>query len=374
MPLLQGRTDHGRITSSTLWRQHAGWSAPRGAVSVAGPSDTLFRNEVSGGQRNQWLGTVLLVPRISTTLMTFAAIVAAAAIIALAFLGTYTRKARIEGWLVPQQGMSQIYAPQTGIVTALHVAEGMQVKKGTPLLDLSSDVQSQSVGSTVQEVVDKLKERRDTSKATLAAQNALYDQKASDLKSQIATMQQQRDHLEGQITLQRQRVRVSETSLSATGRCSGTGIISLTRCSNVEQANLEQLGMQQSLQRELSSLDSQIGQVRGSLSEIPMLRNTALGDIERSIASIDQEIAEAEARRETVLQAPQDGVVTALTIEQAAGPSPIHRFSALFPLAPLLKHSCSAPVAPLVLSRKARRFPCATSPSPTRSLAFMAAP
>jgi membrane fusion protein len=65
-------------------------------------SEPLFRPEVMAQRQNQWLGTVLLEPRISATMFVTAAALSAAAVIALLFFGSFTRKARINGWLVPE--------------------------------------------------------------------------------------------------------------------------------------------------------------------------------------------------------------------------------------------------------------------------------
>lgn len=109
----------------------------------------LFRSEVMAARQSQWLGNVLLEPRISQTFAAGFAVLAAAAIIALFFFGTFTRKAKIEGVLVPEQGLVRIYAPRPGVVTGIHVQEGVSVRKGQPLITLSGETQSEALGATV---------------------------------------------------------------------------------------------------------------------------------------------------------------------------------------------------------------------------------
>src|SRR5262245_51261067 len=97
----------------------------------------LFRPEVATERQGQWLGTVLLKPKISTLMFVTAAAVAGATILSLLFVGSFTRKAHISGWLVPEQGLARIYAPQSGVVMQLHVSEGTKVTAGAPLVVLS---------------------------------------------------------------------------------------------------------------------------------------------------------------------------------------------------------------------------------------------
>lgn len=118
----------------------------------------LFRQEVLAENRTQWLGTVLLAPRLSHRFFTLFALVSSAAILALLLFGSYTRKARVNGWLVPEQGMARVFTPQAGVV----VKEGMQVGKGDPLLVLSTECQSAVLGATQEEIARRLSARRDS--------------------------------------------------------------------------------------------------------------------------------------------------------------------------------------------------------------------
>jgi membrane fusion protein len=55
--------------------------------------------------------------------------------------------------------------------------------------------------------------------------------------------------------------------------------------------------------------------LEAELNELPLRNQIRLAEIDRSVSVLEQEIAEAEARRETVITAPQDGTVTAIQAE-----------------------------------------------------------
>ena len=122
----------------------------------------LFRREVIAERQTQWLGTVLLAPRISHSLVSLLAVLAAAGVLELLFLGGYTRKIRINGWLVPEAGLVRLFAPQSGVVVQQYAHEGIEVAKGKPLLVLSTEIQSETLGATRREVVRQLQSRRDS--------------------------------------------------------------------------------------------------------------------------------------------------------------------------------------------------------------------
>src|SRR5689334_3238915 len=103
----------------------------------------LFRPEVVAERQGQWLGTILLEQRISQRAFTWIALTAGAAILALLVFGSYTRKVHVNGWVIPQQGVARVMAPQAGVVRRIDVHEGDTVRAGTPLLILSAEIHSQ---------------------------------------------------------------------------------------------------------------------------------------------------------------------------------------------------------------------------------------
>ena len=98
--------------------------AARTGVQSAGADMRLFRSEVLEARQTQWLGTAILPPRASFRVFTLVGVAAAAAIVALICFGEFTRTARVNGWLLPQEGVVRVQAPRPGIVGNLDVKEG----------------------------------------------------------------------------------------------------------------------------------------------------------------------------------------------------------------------------------------------------------
>lgn len=80
-------------------------------------STPLFRPEVLAAKRTGWLGGVSLAQPIRLWVLTAFAAAAALAVILFLVIGTYTRRSRVVGQLVPVQGMATVLAPATGVVT-----------------------------------------------------------------------------------------------------------------------------------------------------------------------------------------------------------------------------------------------------------------
>src|SRR3546814_16092150 len=89
-------------------------------------TQSLFRPEVLRAKRTSWLGGISLAQPIRLWVLTaFAAVVALAVILFLVF-GTFTRRSRVVGQLVPVQGLAPVPAPATVVVTRVVICQGVR--------------------------------------------------------------------------------------------------------------------------------------------------------------------------------------------------------------------------------------------------------
>ena len=209
----------------------------------------LFRHEVLAERKTQWLGAVLLEPRISHKVSMIVSVCAAAAIIGILFLGSYTRKERISGWLMPEKGIVRVLPPQAGVVQSIKVKEGARVSRGDPLIVLSSDVQSEALGATVQEVVRQLTGRRDNLALQKQTEERLFRQQTSELESRLLALTSENALLADEVELQRRRMNLSGEALSRANTLLKRGIITKAGRGTIEAENLDQTAKQQSLER-----------------------------------------------------------------------------------------------------------------------------
>ena len=82
---------------------------------------SLFRPEVLEHRQREWLGSIQLIRQVSLAVLTTFVAVSAVALASYLFLGEYTRKARVSGVLMPDQGVIRLMAPQGAVVIESHV-------------------------------------------------------------------------------------------------------------------------------------------------------------------------------------------------------------------------------------------------------------
>ncbi len=281
----------------------------------------LFRAEALAERRTPWLGTVLLAPQLSHRVYTTVAVVAAAAILALLFGASFTRTARLNGWLVPPQGVVRVMAPRPGVVTVLHVAEGALVRRGQPLVTLSDELQSSALGGVQAEVARHLGERSRSLTQEREHQRGLLDKQQRALSERLAAMRSEEAQFAREIDVMKARLAVARRNESLHREQREQGFISDMRLQMVESEALEQVARLSALERNLMTLRREKIAVSAELNELPLRAGKEIAMLDRSVAQVGQERAEAEARREIVIQAPGDGTVTAIqaVVGAAAG-------------------------------------------------------
>ena len=303
------------MTSSS--DRNSGYLAATPPRQLAGPANAstppdLFRHEVLAGRQAQWLGRVVLAPRPSHRLFTGFGVLAIAGVAALLWFGSYTHKARINGWLVPDLGLIRVVAPQPGIVTQVYVKEGDDVPGGAPLLLLSTEVESEAVGATHKQVVRRLRDRRDSLMAERPRQQQLYTQQTEGGAARLAAMATEREQLQRAIDIQQARVQLADRTLAQMRDLRVRQLVTEVRLQAAEQDTLDQAVKLKEYQRKLAGLDQDLAKLRSELGELPLRQQTQLGEIDRNVAALEQELAEAESRRQILLTAPQAGTISAV--------------------------------------------------------------
>jgi membrane fusion protein len=276
----------------------------------------LFRTEALTDSQTHWLGTVLLTPRGSDHLFSIGAIVAVVAILALLIFGGFTRKARVNGWLVPQQGLVRVFAPQPGVVTGLYAKEGARVRKGDRLIKLSSELESATLGATQAQIGQRLTELSDSLRKQRIEDERLLAQQQHTYAERLAALRKEIVQIGHDISIMKDRVELAEGSASVNRTLRAQGYISRPQLELVEADRLEQHERLGTLQRQQIELKREEVTLAGELEDLPVKAQAEIADIDRKLAAAEQELAQTEARREIVVTAPEDGIVTAILVEQ----------------------------------------------------------
>jgi membrane fusion protein len=298
--------------------------------SLSRDQSKLFRIEALNHKRDTWLGEILLTQPVSYTLIAFFSLLIAFSALAYLFWGEYTKKARATGYLVPDQGLIKIYTIQTGAVTILNVKEGMQVKKGDVLAVISTERTSLQ-GDTQIEIAKQLALRQKSLSEEMIKIKQLYAEQMDSARKRLVQLLKEREQLDRAIAAQEQRIKLAETVVERNTQLFNEKYVSELALQDKRAELLDQQNRLRDLQRNKIISERDTVALQSELNNLPLREGNDLAAMNRTIAEITSTGIENEARRESYVLAPQDGMVAALQIDQGKQAAPGQPLMSLIP-------------------------------------------
>jgi len=280
---------------------------------VSKPQRALFRQEAVEFHcdHRQW-GEVALLQPVSTKLAVWFVATCVVLIAVFVFLAPYARKETVPGYLTPTAGTARIYAPQPGIVSAVEVQEGQDIKEGQPLLSVTT-AQVAADGQDVNlAMLDALVRQRDLLTQQIPAEEVRTRSERERLAALIQGLEAEATHIGGQIATQRERIRLMEGLVAAAARLNPRGYVSDIEYRRREEALLEQRQNLDVLGQQAAARRNQLIEQRSALEQLPFVVADRMRTLHGELSTLQQRIAEINGRRAYVIRAPVAGRVSAL--------------------------------------------------------------
>ena len=302
----------------------------------------LFRPEVLESRRRDWLGSIQLIRPVSFAVLTTAVALGAVALAAFLVLGEYTRKARVSGVLMPDQGVIRLMAPQGALVLESHASEGGSVKRGDVLYVLAVG-QATLSGDTQAAVQASLASRESSLHGATRQRHALEQAQTAAIDGQLADMRRELDSIAVEIDLQRQRLALASQAQARFESLRNDNFVSSAQVQTKAEDVLGIKAVLQGLERQRSAHRREVAGLEAQRRELPLRAQAQRGEIERDLSLLAQQSAENEARQRIVVRAPQDGVVTGVLAVAGQTVTPGVALASLLPAGARLQAHLFAP-------------------------------
>lgn len=200
-------------------------------------------------------------------------------------------------------------------LTERRVNEGDQVKKGDILFVLSLDRSGGTGLATGKLAADETRRRSEALQQERLKLTTIGRSQTEQLTKRIASLGDESNKTDREVELQRQRV---ETFRKTTERLKQLQIENFISANQLQQQTgllLEQEVLLSSLERNKLALVRELTSAKQQLPEIQLRAQNDISLVDRQISSLTQDLAEVNARREQLVIAPTDGIVTALQAE-----------------------------------------------------------
>lgn len=302
----------------------------------------LFRPEVLENRQRDWLGSIQLIRPVSLAVLTTFVVATVVAVASFMVLGEYSRKARVSGYLVPDQGVIRLMAPQAATLVETHAVEGASVRQGDVLFVLSVG-QSTLSGDTQNAVRSSLAMREQSLQGAARQRGALEQNQLAAIDRQIEDMRRELGSMAAEVDLQRERLTLAQQGQARLESLRNDNFVSSAQVQTKAEEVLGLKAQMQALERQRSAHLREIAALQAQRRELPMRAQAQQGEIERDLAELAQQSAENEARQRIVVRAPQDGVVTGVLAQVGQTVTPSVAMASLLPANARLQAQLFAP-------------------------------
>jgi membrane fusion protein len=292
----------------------------------------LFRQEVLAQRASHGLGSIRIARPLSFSWVTAAALVFGALTLGFITWGDITRKATVPGVLLPVGGLLTVTAPQAGTVAEWLVRDGSTVRRGQPLLRLTSE--RHTAGGDVALLARTAHAQR---LASLESERRLllqqHQQKRDTLAQRERALEQSLHDSLQEAEMAERRAALALASLARFRELAALQMVAPLQLQQHEDAHLDLSARAAAARRQLAAHRQERAAIGAERRSNETQLQTALEHIDRARAAAEQERVELEARAEAVVVAPADGRVAALLPSRGQAVQPGQNLASIVALA-----------------------------------------
>ncbi len=277
----------------------------------------LFRSEVTQSKQASWMGPIHLAHNPRFSIVAGVALVLAGALLAYGAWGTVARKVRVPGILMPQGGTVELSPAVSGVLLEQRVKEGDWVEQGQVLFVLNTD-KTTAEGSTASLLASHLAQRRSTLLAERASRVAQNQQREAHLADRIRSLSLETAQATQEHALAKRRVELAQKTSTRFEHMAAEGFVSDIQLQGKQE---ELIDLQSRLENTLRNGVALAREQKSAQADLVHLQKQLAIDLlqlDRSLASLDQETAEIQSRKTSSVLAPQSGQVSTIHLSLGA--------------------------------------------------------
>lgn len=277
----------------------------------------LFRQEAIDAQREKFLGEATIARPVPFWVFTALAAGVAILLVSVAVWGQYTRRERVEGYVALDTGAARVQSPDSGRVAELLVKEGDEVVAGQEIAKISFERTTTAGVSAGAEVAQEMERRRAILEKEQAQWRDLGAQQVEQVRRRVKDLTRELGQFDGEIRLQEVRIRSAREQLARyQGLAGEKKFVSENLVKQKHDEVTDQELKLEALRRQKSQVERDLTAAKMEEPAIELRSRAQQEQVARQISELRQEATQVEARRETVIRAPMNGVVTNVAVNR----------------------------------------------------------
>ncbi|NMH60259.1 HlyD family secretion protein [Alteromonas ponticola] len=272
----------------------------------------LFREQAMASQRHKLDGKVILLPQISTLLVTLLVLIWVATAAYFLINHNYAQYAQVSGWLEPAEGAIRVYSNRSGgRITTINVKEGQHVEAGQTLIII--DNRSATVGGSLEQtLIDEYTTQQTTLHEQLTALQSQFTAEQRALHRSLQNTEQQLANINAMRLLIDERLHLARTHFDSATALAEKRLLSRQELRQVKASYL-------SVQQDASRLDAEKLQLANthedqklSSHQLSVRFEQSSNDIKVALSELKQRVVTTQSQKTEVIKAPKAGRVANL--------------------------------------------------------------
>ena len=231
---------------------------------------SLFRPEALDYQKQyREFGQVGRLQPLTLKILAWFLIAAVGALLVFIFLAGYTRKETVSGYLAPAHGTAEVFVPQQGTVTSVHVAEDQLVAQGDLLLTIDT---SQVTGDGLDvnaAVLKSLQLQKIVLTSQISAEERATRAEKDRLTAAISSGEAELAQITHQTGFQAEQIDIAQKMVDTAVKMHAQGYLSAPEFYKRQQELLDAKQGLSSLKQRYAARETELSQTRNSLEQLP---------------------------------------------------------------------------------------------------------
>ncbi|KXF82288.1 HlyD family secretion protein [Enterovibrio coralii] len=276
----------------------------------------IFRKEYVESRLNTAPGSILIASSINQRIAAYASVLIIIMIVCFLYFGEYTKKAFLEGMVMPSSGLIKIRAPSSGFIEDLVVNEGQTVESGKPLYLINSERFDISGTGVQSALLKSLSQQYQMLESQLDYELKMSSIKIEELNGEVEKLESEIRSAEKSLELAKQKTELKQRTTERYSKLASEKYVSEISYQNELIDLVSLLSDEESFSSRVSSLEKQLQVVNHQKDYWTIQKDVREKELVRQLQALEQQEIELSAIGTTTINAPVSGIISAVVVEQ----------------------------------------------------------
>ncbi|KQE94903.1 HlyD family secretion protein [Acinetobacter lactucae] len=279
-------------------------------------NNSLFRKEVFESRKNRFVGNVIISVPITFKMLALIFGLMGLTLLIFIFLGEFTKKVRVSGQIMPNDGFVKIYSTRTSIVKDIYVKENDFVKVGQNLLHINNSFFLEDNKDLYDSISYESNQRTELFSKEVAKEKTIYENKKQNMIKEL-------DYINKEISNANQLFYTTKYKLSVANDVYArykiayrNNAASLDEVQIKESQTLDLKNQLKQIENDLDSLKENLRNKKFEILSLEQEHLKHLTQLKREESEINQEKIQNQSNSDQILKSPIDGKISIINIEK----------------------------------------------------------